>query len=230
MFHIYKSRSMTFLFVLVTTCFWGYRLLSPAEVAAAPAAQDAISEHPLKLLAPLDKQIYSGATFSWESDIVLAPNQAFELVLWEDGQDPMKDGFSPIGAGPEQTISVNFDTAAESLHGKLNSARHYTWGVLLVETQPYRRLQYLGGGYRFYLVLNGNQLPPAPGGRKHDDHQQLPLSNQTAQAPVTQAPATQAPVAQAPATQPVQPPRVQRPVERPYVHCQCEFHWPRLAP
>lgn len=79
----------------------------------------------------------------------MAENQYFELVFWPAGSDPMSSSFGPAGSIKETALTVDLDKTADVLPHLFQSGQDYQWGVLLVELNPYRRLQYLGGGHRF---------------------------------------------------------------------------------
>jgi hypothetical protein len=46
-------------------------------------------------------------------------------------------------------LTVDLDKAADALPNLLQVGQEYQWGILLVELNPYQRVQYLGGGQRF---------------------------------------------------------------------------------
>lgn len=90
--------------------------------------------------------------FRWNTTITLKDNQYFEMVFWPVGQDPLRASFGPAGSVKTSEISVDLDKAAQTLPPDLLVYGHeYQWGVLLVEINPYKRLQYLGGGQHFYF-------------------------------------------------------------------------------
>lgn len=141
---------------------------SAAVVASAPPARAPsaiITMAGVNLVEPLGSQLGGRQVFRWTPVGDLQPGQAFELVFWRPGQDPMSDGFSPIGARPEAEVRVDLDATSSSLP-QLNFGSDYAWGVLLVELDPYRRLAYLGGGHPFRLI----ELSPSNvGGDASDD-------------------------------------------------------------
>jgi len=104
----------------------------------------------IKLIEPLNPQLSGKRKFTWKTDIELAPNQAFEMIFWEVGDDPIMNGFSPVGAGKEKTVSIDLQRAAESLT-QLKINKDYYWGVLLVTTTPYQRLKFLETKHRFRM-------------------------------------------------------------------------------
>ena len=61
----------------------------------------------------------------------------------------MNSSFGPAGSTRETSLTVDLDKAADALPHLLQSGQEYQWGVLLVELNPYQRVQYLGGGHRF---------------------------------------------------------------------------------
>jgi hypothetical protein len=107
------------------------------------------------LVEPLDATLNGRRTFRWSANVTLQANQRFELVFWLVGQDPLRDSFGPVGASTETAITVNLDKTVEVLPDRLMPGHDYEWGVLLVEVEPYQRLQFLGGGHRFHFELSG---------------------------------------------------------------------------
>lgn len=101
------------------------------------------------LISPLESVLKGQQTFSWSTNIVLGENQYFEMIFWPAGEDPMTNSFSPPGADKATSRSVNLDKFAEAKPNLLGNGKEYQWGVLLVELNPYRPLQYLGGGHHF---------------------------------------------------------------------------------
>ena len=123
----------------------------------------------LALLEPLDAVLNGRRTFRWSTDVALTSNQYFEIVFWPAGRDPMSSAFGPVGSIKETTITVDLDKTADTLPALFQSGQNYEWGVLLVELNPYRRLQYLGGGQRFRFERSsggggggGGEGAPAP--------------------------------------------------------------------
>lgn len=101
------------------------------------------------LVEPLDAVLQGRRTFRWSTNVTLAENQYFELVFWPVGRDPLGSSFGPAGSIKETTLTVDLDKTADVLPHLFQPGQDYEWGVLLVELNPYRRLQYLGGGQRF---------------------------------------------------------------------------------
>jgi hypothetical protein len=132
-------------------------LATPLSTPAAPAAQPASTNGALTLLQPLDARLYGRRSFRWQTNVALKPNQGFELIFWEVGQDPLTKGFSLVGPKTESAADVDLDKLGMLLP-QLKPNKEYGWGVLLVQLRPYRPLQYLGGGHRFLFG------PPPPAG------------------------------------------------------------------
>jgi uncharacterized protein YraI len=128
----------------------------PASTATAPNGTGTVIAAPpptgksVTLISPLTAQFDGRQEFEWQANFALAPDQFFELVFWEPGQDPMLNSFSPVGASTATRVLVNLTKARASL-SQLRLGADYQWGILLVTLHPYRRLQYLGGGHPFQL-------------------------------------------------------------------------------
>lgn len=59
-------------------------------------------------------------------------------------------------AAPTTNSSVNADLATlDSVLGDLLEPGPYRWGVLLVNEDPYQRIEYLGGGWTFTFTREG---------------------------------------------------------------------------
>ena len=76
----------------------------------------------------------------------------------------MQQGFSPIGAQSSTAVTVNLDKAGAALPNLLIAGHDYEWGVLLVTTNPYQRLQFLGGRQRFRFEYSGGGSGGGGGG------------------------------------------------------------------
>lgn len=137
--------------------------LRPAPTAALPVGGS------VTLLEPFDAVLQGKRTFRWSTNVVLAENQYFELVFWPAGNDAMGSGFGPAGSSKETALTIDLDKTADTLAHLFKSGQDYEWGILLVELNPYRRLQYLGGGQRFHFERSsggggggGGGSAPAP--------------------------------------------------------------------
>lgn len=100
----------------------------------------------VRLIEPADGHTGHGAiTFRWETPYQLQENQAFEPVFWRAGGDPMRDGRGYGGTTRGTGMTINWDEVNAAPDG-------YQWGVLLVETNPYKRIHYMGGGSGFQFT------------------------------------------------------------------------------
>ncbi|MBK8050712.1 MAG: hypothetical protein IPK16_28550 [Anaerolineales bacterium] len=106
-------------------------------------------------MEPLDANLQGKRTFVWQPNFALGENQAFELVFWVAGADPMASGFGPVGYTTANAVTVDLEKTADVIPHLFASGRDYRWGVLLVEREPYRRIQYLGGNQPFRFERAG---------------------------------------------------------------------------
>lgn len=131
-----------------------------------PTANDASPrDTSIKLSAPVEPILQNIiVSFQWHSAFELLGNERYELIFWPVGTDPLKNGFSPIGARPETFVSVDLNQTLVSLPTLLQSGRDYLWGVLLVRIDPYERIKILGDGhqFRFELTTQPAQIPSTP--------------------------------------------------------------------
>lgn len=111
-----------------------------------PTATPAANTRSVQILSPENGAAVSyETTFVWRSGFSLGAGELFEVVLWRQGQDPVRDGFGVHGATTDARITVNMAGVDRDL-SQLEPGE-YQWGVLLVRLQPrYERLAYLGGG------------------------------------------------------------------------------------
>jgi hypothetical protein len=73
--------------------------------------------------------------FDWEADHVLAPGEAYELIFWKPGQDPLVQGFGL--AMPTRATEVQVDLPdLDNRLGALLDPGDYLWGVRIVTTDP----------------------------------------------------------------------------------------------
>jgi hypothetical protein len=124
----------------------------------------------VRLLEPPTGAIGGGERlFRWQASHELSGNRAFELVFWRPGQDAMRDSFGPVGVTQDASggMRINLDEADVVL-GALLEPGDYLWGVILVETSPYRRIGLVSEAraFRFERSGGGGQpgepQPPAP--------------------------------------------------------------------
>jgi hypothetical protein len=92
--------------------------------------------------------------FEWDPNFTPAAGQAFELIFWKAGQDPMAAGFGLAAPTTNNSVSADMESL-DSVLGDLLEPGPYRWGVLLVEEDPYQRLDFLGGGWTFNFTRSG---------------------------------------------------------------------------
>ena len=115
--------------------------IPPTPIPPTPVLTPTIGS--VRLIAPAPDATGSRSlTFSWDADFRLPPGYAFELVFWREGEDPFIEGRSPREATQATSITVNLIELYASLPGPtiLRPGRNY-WGVLVVETNPYKRIK-----------------------------------------------------------------------------------------
>jgi hypothetical protein len=120
---------------------------------ALPVADTPSVQRSVRLITPSDGASGKGKIeFHWQAPFTLLPKQAFEPIFWRDGQDPMVSGLGWGGTTQSTSFAIDLDIAAPD---------NYLWGILLVETNPYKRVQFLGGGWRFIVQgENSSTLTP----------------------------------------------------------------------
>lgn len=138
-------------------------LLTPTATFAPSPTPTALVLPTIKLLEPMETTLSDSRTFSWKSETELPPNYNYELIFWEAGQDPLANGFSPVGAARATSVRVDLNTAAlGTLQGVLMPGRLYQWGVVLVDAaQTHRRVVLLASGPQFLFKLADNSAKPA---------------------------------------------------------------------
>jgi serine/threonine protein kinase len=115
--------------------------------ASPPPTNTPKVQRSVNLIAPGSGDSGKGKVeFRWQANFTPGPGQAFEPIFWRDGQDPFVSGLGWGGTTQATTLLIDLDTAAPD---------NYLWGVLLVETNPYKRVQYLGGGWRYNVQGSG---------------------------------------------------------------------------
>ena len=108
----------------------------------------------MELLTPGDGTSGGGdQLFEWRTTIQPAEGQAFELVFWPAGTDPMARGFGLAAPTTGNRISADLVDLDARL-GDLLGPGDYNWGLIMVQTDPYRRIQFLGQQHRFQYVRN----------------------------------------------------------------------------
>lgn len=121
---------------------------TPTSAATATAtAYVPPASNSVRLLSPAaGTTVDSAMRFEWQAGFTPEAGQGFELVFWKEGQDAMRNGFGL--AAPTTNTNVLADLPSlDSRLGDLLEPGDYRWGILLVQTEPYQRLQYLGEGF-----------------------------------------------------------------------------------
>lgn len=116
----------------------------------------------ITLLGPSATTLGGRQTFRWRSNSSLRSGEAYDLVLWEVGQEPMQ-GFSLVPPRNTSQAVVDFDVSASVLPQLING-RQYQWGIIRVRLQPLRRIELLSSSLPFRLDLNSNSTagPKSP--------------------------------------------------------------------
>ena len=61
----------------------------------------------------------------------------------------MASGFGLAAPTTANSVTVDLDALDDVLGDRLDNGDEYRWGLLLVRTDQYTRVSYLGGGYTF---------------------------------------------------------------------------------
>ena len=107
---------------------------TPKAIATNTPAAPVVSGIPV-LLAPAANTTVSGmTTFSWQwNGPSLAPDQAFEVRLWKEGQPDHYGAAEPV-----RTTHTTLDVAG-AYGVQLGGSGRYLWTVAVVQINPYRR-------------------------------------------------------------------------------------------
>ena len=86
--------------------------------------------------------------FQWKPSggFALAAGEGYELIFWNPGQDPMRDGRSPTGASSKTSVSVNMGIAEKSVG--FGPGQHL-WGVRLWGRRGAVRLLSVGRPFQY---------------------------------------------------------------------------------
>lgn len=123
---------------------------------------------------PLEAELSGRPTFRWTANFELGNQYLFELVFWEEGQNAMQHGRSPVGAGSSATVAVDLEKAADTLG--LRSSANYKWGVLLVDAKDTnKRIRQLSVDQKFQLQLAGGGSSGGDGGNGQPEPGRTPV-------------------------------------------------------
>ena len=135
-----------------------------ATATAAPSAPPTPSSNLVNLIEPGVGAVGSGVRlFHWQASQAAAANQGYELVFWRPGQNAMGDAFGPIGVTQDSSGQMRVDLdKADLVLGALFDPGDYLWGVMLVETSPYRRIALVSEARAFRFERSGGGQPGDP--------------------------------------------------------------------
>jgi len=135
-----------------------------ATATAAPTVPPAPSSNLVNLIEPGVGAVGSGVRlFHWQASQAAAANQGYELVFWRPGQNAMGDAFGPIGVTQDSSGQMRVDLdKADLVLGALFDPGDYLWGVMLVETTPYRRIALVSEARAFRFERSGGGQPGDP--------------------------------------------------------------------
>ena len=111
-------------------------------VATSRATAPAAGNLSVSLESPANtEKVTSSQRFAWGINTgSLSSGQAFELRFWKPGQDPIVDGFGPVGQTNSNQVNVDLATLDVSLEAQFEPG-DFEWGVVLVQTNPYKALK-----------------------------------------------------------------------------------------
>ncbi|MEM7127353.1 MAG: protein kinase [Chloroflexota bacterium] len=133
---------------------------SPTLGSSAPIPGAAIQPN-----LPLSNDSGGGRIiFEWSSNFEPRNGQGYELVFWRPGQAPVANSFGLAASTNNTSVAVDL-SALDNALGDLLEPGIYNWGVLLVQKDPYRRVQYLGGGWQYEYIRSsgGRSRSPSSG-------------------------------------------------------------------
>jgi hypothetical protein len=118
---------------------------SPA--AATPTTDTPTSpDESIILLEPADGHAASGAVrFEWSFRPPLASGQTFEVIYWDIGQDPQRDGLGMYAPTTGSNITINLGQLDDQVEPPFEPGTHY-WGVCLLgpgSTDPSKSVRLL---------------------------------------------------------------------------------------
>ncbi len=131
--------------------------LPPPTTASEPViAQNKAIGGSVKLITPADGDgLGEEQEFRWQADFTPSSGQAFELIFWRDGQNPLQDGWGVAAPTLSTVVRVNLQRMDDNPALPFEPGE-YRWGVRLVQVKPYRKLKFLGGNYRLRFQRTGN--------------------------------------------------------------------------
>lgn len=119
---------------------------------------------------PLGEYIFGKARFRWSSNFSisdLGSDYVYELVFWEENQDPMIDGFSPLEASTASDVYVEMHKVdpPHPSYFTLKVDTLYRWGIILGRKSAdgtYERIQFLKSSHPFLWTAYDPDAPNFP--------------------------------------------------------------------
>jgi hypothetical protein len=138
---------------------------TPAPLpTSTPTPTDTPEPRTVRLIVPHDG--VSGGEeerFQWEPDFQLGEDEAYELIFWKPGQDPLTQGFGLAIPTTNTKLIVDLQALDNRLGGLLDPGE-YLWGVRLVrKSNPTERIEFLGDSRRFTYTTAVTDVPSGPG-------------------------------------------------------------------
>ncbi len=91
-----------------------------------------------------------GAQFEWQDNVGLAPGYLYEIVVWRDGEDPMRSSRGVTKADTRTSRWIDLDYLDDQRDWF--APGDYNWGILAISADPYQRHMVLGvGGWFRYM-------------------------------------------------------------------------------
>jgi hypothetical protein len=124
----------------------------------------------ISLLTPSDGDTFDARlTFSWAANSLLPEGYGFEPVFWRTGEDPLRDGRGYGGTTTTTSLGISADVFTTVGEGE------FYWGLLLVKTSAYERIQFLGERRTIHVKFSSgsntsssDSPPPSDGGNRED--------------------------------------------------------------
>jgi hypothetical protein len=91
---------------------------------------------------PAREMIRGSALFAWDEapGFALKATESYELIIWKPGQDPLKNGMSPVEATPARAVRVNLSAAdaTDDAFGRFIEPGDLFWGIALRDAMGQR--------------------------------------------------------------------------------------------
>ncbi|MCB0130949.1 MAG: FecR domain-containing protein [Caldilineaceae bacterium] len=135
---------------------------APPRPTSTPTPTATLEPVVVRLVSPNDRVGGSGdVLFRWSTTGTLPAGEYYELIFWEEGQNPMVQGFGLAAPTRDSSVRVNLNMQDDLLGGLLDPGE-YRWGVLQVKTEPYERTALVSDTRLFrYSGTQGSAAPAA---------------------------------------------------------------------